>query len=66
MTGVCFQWKKELEDIVQLATEDSDQWVAMVGGILRTYPSTGSLNSDIEATHGFFHVALADLKKLGM
>ena len=55
----------ELEEILQLAQEDTDQWVAMVGDILKPYPSTGALNTDVEPQHGFFHEVLADLKKIG-
>ena len=62
----CFQWRDELEEILQMALHDTDQWVAMVGDILRAYPSTGALNSQIEDHHAFFHEVLSDLKKLGI
>ena len=55
----------ELEEILQMAQEDSDQWVAMVGDILKTYPSAGTLNTDVEHRHSFYHEVVADLRKLG-
>jgi negative elongation factor A len=55
-----------MEEILQAAQEDTDQWVAMVGDILKTYPSTGSLNSDVDASHAFFHEVVGDLRKLGI
>ena len=63
--GHLLQWRGELDEILQLAADDTDQWVAMVGSILRSYPATGSLNSDIDDHHTFFHQVQADLKKLG-
>ena len=54
-----------MEDILHQATEDTDQWVAVVGDILRTYPQTGTLNTDVDSQHRFFNDVLSDLKKLG-
>lgn len=48
-----------------LAIHDTDQWVSMVGEILRTYPATGALNLELEDNLGTFAEVLADLKKLG-
>ncbi|KAI0242098.1 Negative elongation factor A [Lamellibrachia satsuma] len=59
-----YKWKVELEEILQMAQEDSDQWVAMVGDILKTYPSAGTLNTEGEHRHNFYHEVLADLRKL--
>ncbi len=59
------QWKMELEEILHLAADDTDQWVAMVADLLRTFPSTGSLNTDIDDHHKFFHEHLQELRKLG-
>ena len=56
----------ELEEILQMAQDDSDQWVAMVGDILKTYPAAGTLNHNMEQRHTFYHEVLADLRKLGM
>ena len=55
----------ELEEILQLAADDTDQWVAMVADLLRTYPSSGSMNSDIDDHHKFFHEHLQEIRKLG-
>ena len=48
-----------------MAQDDSDQWVAMVGDILKTYPAAGTLNTNVEQRHTFYHEVLADLRKLG-
>lgn len=48
-----------------MAQDDSDQWVAMVGDILKTYPSTGNLNAEVDESQNFFHEVVIDLKKLG-
>ena len=55
----------ELEEILHTAMYDTDQWVAMVGDMLKSFPETGSLNCDVDATHSFFHEVISDLKKLG-
>jgi negative elongation factor A len=47
------------------AIHDTDQWVSMVGEILRTYPATGALNLELEDNNGTFAEVLADLKKMG-
>ena len=59
------QWRAELEEILTTAADDTDQWVAMVGDLLRTYPATGTVNTQIDDTHRFFHDVLTDLRKLG-
>lgn len=59
------QWKTELEEILQMAQDDNDQWVAMVGDLLKTFPSTGNLNADVDESQNFFHEVVLDLKKLG-
>jgi len=49
-----------------IAIHDTDQWVSMVGEILRTFPATGGLNLELEDNNGTFAEVLSDLKKLGM
>ena len=63
--SIPLQWKGELEEILQLAQDDTDQRVAMVGNILKTYPTSGALNTDVDDHHNFFHQVQSDLKKLG-
>ena len=60
-----FQWRTELEEILTTAADDTDQWVAMVGDLLRTIPSTGAINTSVDESHRFFHDILTDLRKLG-
>ena len=64
------QWKTELEEILEMAFVDGDPWVAMVAEILKTYPATGALNTEIgsasdEDTRKIFTDLSNDLKKLG-
>lgn len=47
-----------------MAQDDNDQWVAMVGDLLKTFPSTGNLNADVDESQNFFHEVVLDLKKL--
>ena len=65
LLALCLQWRVELEEILATAADDTDQWVAMVGDLLRTYPATGAMNTQVDESHRFFHDSLADLKKLG-
>ena len=48
-----------------MAINDSDQWVSMIGEILRTYPATGALNLELEDNNSTFAEVLSDLRKLG-
>lgn len=48
-----------------MAIHDTDQWVSMIGEILRTYPATGALNLELEDNNGTFAEVLGDLKRLG-
>lgn len=64
----CFlarQWKVELEEILEVASADSDQWVSMLAELLRSFPSTGTLNFNIEENSGVFVDLCNDLRKFG-
>ena len=37
----------EIEDILEVAQADSEQWVAMLAEIMKSYPSTSCLNLEI-------------------
>ncbi|VVD00415.1 unnamed protein product [Leptidea sinapis] len=41
------EWKNELEEIIEVAAVDSDLWVAMLAEVLKTFPSSGTLNTEI-------------------
>nr|CAG4640997.1 EOG090X08WB [Eulimnadia texana] len=63
------EWRTELEEILEVALVDSDPWVSMIAEILKTYPSTGALNTDIgsatdEDNRRIFNDLMADLRKL--
>ena len=47
-----------------MATQDADQWVSMIGEILKTFPSMGTLNLDLE-DNGIFFDMTSDLNKAG-
>ncbi|XP_018572785.1 negative elongation factor A [Anoplophora glabripennis] len=61
------EWKTELEQILDVALADSELWVAMLADALKTYPSTGSLNtdiSDVDEVRPIFTDLVTDLRKL--
>ncbi|XP_062574097.1 negative elongation factor A-like isoform X3 [Saccostrea cucullata] len=58
------QWKGDLEDILALATHDTDQWVSTIAEILQTYPSTGCLNLELDNSNSTFMEILTDLSKV--
>ncbi|XP_030749942.1 negative elongation factor A isoform X2 [Sitophilus oryzae] len=60
------EWKLELEQILDVALQDSELWVAMIADALKTYPSTGSLNTeitDVDEVRSIFSDLLSDLRK---
>lgn len=48
---MCFllllKWKLELDEIIEVAQVDSEQWVSMLAEMMRNYPSTNCLQTDI-------------------
>ncbi|CAG9861888.1 unnamed protein product [Phyllotreta striolata] len=61
------EWKTELEQILEVALGDSELWVAMLADALKTYPSTGSLNteiSDVDEVRPIFNDLITDLRRL--
>ncbi|XP_064480636.1 negative elongation factor A-like isoform X2 [Ornithodoros turicata] len=58
------EWKVELEEILEVASVDSDQWVSMLAELLRTFPNTGMLNFTIEENSSVFVDLCNDLRKL--
>lgn len=62
-----FQWRRELEEIIEVASLDSELWVSMLSEAMKTYPSTGSLNTDIadlDEHRPIFGELVNDLRKL--
>lgn len=56
-----------MEQIIDVALGDSELWVAMLGEALKTYPSTGSLNTeiaDLDEVRPIFTDLVNDLRKL--
>lgn len=55
-------WKNELEDLIRIATNDSDPWVSVVAELLENYPRHGSI--DLDPTSSSFSELSSELKKL--
>lgn len=56
-----------MEEVIEVAGLDSELWVSMLAETMKTFPSTGSLNteiSDYEETRPIFTDMVNDLKKL--
>ncbi|XP_047110959.1 negative elongation factor A-like isoform X1 [Schistocerca piceifrons] len=61
------EWSSELEAILEVAQGDSEQWVSMLAEIMKTFPATGSLNTEIgenEENKRIFTDLVNDLRKL--
>ncbi|KAJ1525169.1 hypothetical protein ONE63_010002 [Megalurothrips usitatus] len=61
------EWKHELDDILVVALNDSEAWVSMLAEIMRTLPSTGSLNLEMrhnDDNNRIFSDLVNDLRKL--
>nr|ATI09797.1 elongation factor 1-alpha [Aphidius gifuensis] len=61
------EWRTELEEIIEVASLDSELWVSMLSEAMKTFPSTGSLNTDItdlDEHRPIFGDLVNDLKKL--
>ncbi|EFN64660.1 Negative elongation factor A [Camponotus floridanus] len=61
------QWRVELEEIIEVASLDSELWVSMLSEAMKTFPSTGSLNTDItdlDEHRPIFGELVNDLRKL--
>ncbi|KAI1303028.1 Negative elongation factor A [Halotydeus destructor] len=58
------EWRMELEEIQEIALEDSDQWVSMVAELLKKYPIDGTINFNIQENATVFTDLVSELKKL--
>lgn len=61
------EWKVELEEIVEVAQVDSEQWVSMLAEMMKTLPATGCLNtviSENEQNKRIFSDLVNELRKL--
>lgn len=61
------QWRAELEEIVEVASLDSELWVSMLSEAMKTYPASGMLNTDIadlDEHRPIFGELVNDLRKL--
>jgi len=58
------QWRSELEDILDVALQDSEPWVSMLADLLSSFPSSGQLNAEVRGEGRKIYMDLmADLKK---
>ncbi|XP_015521646.1 negative elongation factor A [Neodiprion pinetum] len=61
------EWRIELEEIIEVASLDNELWVSMLSEAMKTFPSTGSLNtdiSDLDEHRPIFGELVNDLRKL--
>jgi len=59
-------WRGQLETILEVALRDSEPWVSMLAELMKTYPASGQLNTDVivpEANRKIYLDLLSDLKK---
>ena len=59
------QWKDELNSLIQLTSTESDAWVSTIAEILRNFPESGSITSNLHSTNAHFTETLIYLKKTG-
>ncbi|XP_055323389.1 negative elongation factor A [Sitodiplosis mosellana] len=60
------EWKTELDEVIEVAALDSELWVSMIAETIKTFPATGSLNteiSDYEETRPIFTDMVNELRK---
>jgi len=60
------QWRVGLEAILEVGLQDSEPWVSMLADLLRTFPSTGQLNTEVaspDINRKIYTDLLAELKK---
>ncbi len=55
-----------MEEILEVAVEDTDQWVSMLAELLKNYPSNGTINFQLNTNSVSFNDLVIDLKKLGI
>ncbi|XP_033209140.1 negative elongation factor A [Belonocnema kinseyi] len=61
------EWRVELDEIIEVASLDSELWVSMLSEAMKTFPATGSLNtdiSDLDEHRPIFGELVNDLRKL--
>ena len=58
------EMSSELNDILEIGSGDSDDWVRILSEILRHYPETGSLNIDLENVSPVFAAIVQDIKQI--
>ena len=60
------QWRRELESILTVAKDDSEPWVCMLAELMKTFPESGQLCSEVnvpDTNRKIFNDLLTDLKK---
>lgn len=54
-----------MDEIIEVASSDGDQWVSMLAELLKNYPSDTSINWRVDGNALFFSDLLIELKKIG-
>ncbi len=55
-----------MEEIIEVAIEDSDQWVSMLAELLKNYPNNGTINFQLDVNSGTFNDLVNEIKKIGL
>jgi negative elongation factor A len=55
-----------LEEIIEVAIEDSDQWVSMLAELLKNYPNNGTINFQLNVNSATFNDLVNEIKKIGL
>lgn len=61
---MCRQWRTELDEILEMALEDSDQWVSTVAELLKSYPTSFQVNMNIQQNLSVFTELVSELRKI--
>lgn len=64
LSSYVLQWRDLLDGIIEQALQDRDPWVVAVAEIMRSFPSTGRLSSDLSDGDRFSDIKDL-LKKMG-
>ena len=57
------EMSSELNEILDIGSGDSDDWVRILSEILRSYPETGGLNVDLENVSPVFAAIVSDIRQ---
>jgi negative elongation factor A len=56
-------WRNEIEDVLSLASQDTDEWVQTVAELLKEYPTTSGFSFNMDNDGNQFTKTLQELRK---